>query len=115
MRPKAVTFSKLFFIVATSCLSRPNLHAELKVFSDFENASARVTAIEQETQTIHFHPAGNPARGWPCWWSLRVEGADPKRPVTLELQVPRPVMAWDHKQMAANWAMPDRAAVSTNG
>src|SRR5262245_8947897 len=96
---KAVKLFRLLFLVVIALFSLSNVRAELKAFADFENASARITAVDQETQTIHFQPAGNPERGWPCWWSLRVEGADPTRPVTLELQVPRPVMPYDHKQM----------------
>ena len=63
-----------------------NIHAELKVTSNFENGSARVTGIDQAAQIIRFQPACNPARGLPNWWFLRVDGADPTRPVLFELR-----------------------------
>ncbi len=81
--------------------------AEIKVASNFESGSARVTEIDQAAQRIRFQPAGNPARGWPNWWFLRVDGADPDRPVLFELRA--------QPGLDPKWTMPTQAAFSANG
>jgi hypothetical protein len=95
-----------------------NAQIQLQVATDFEGGSARVESIDQVTHTIRFFPAGDPHRGWPCWWSLRVDGAPKDGQVTFEL-APSPVIAQEGptkgKQLPGSWAMPDRAALSTNG
>src|SRR4051812_3935711 len=50
-------------------------YAELTVATDFEGGSARHVAIDQAARVIRFMPGGDAARGWPCWWFLRVDGA----------------------------------------
>ena len=81
----------------------------LRVLSDFEAGSARVLQIDQQQRTIRFSPAGDPQRGWPCWWMFRVEGITPGETLTLELTPAEPKKASD------SFSKPDRAAFSLDG
>jgi len=91
----------------------------LSVESDFEGASVKVIEIKPETQTIRFMPAGDPARGWPCWWYFRVTDLDRGKPLTLELQGSDATMLQKGsgfgKPLAASWATPERATFSVDG
>ncbi|MEP6669107.1 MAG: M14 family zinc carboxypeptidase, partial [Chthoniobacter sp.] len=84
-----------------------------------EGGSARILSIDQNTRTIRFMPAGDPARGWPCWWSLRVDGAEAG--VTLNFELlgsDRPIpQAGENlgRPLSSAWATPMRAAVSFDG
>lgn len=95
------------------------LAAELRVRTDFEGGSARVAAVDQEARVIRFQPGGDPERGWPCWWSLRVEGVARGEKLILDLGgSDRPARnngAPTGKPLSAVWAMPMRAAISTDG
>lgn len=92
-------------------------HAELSVTSEFEGGSARVLSIDQATRTIRFMPAGDPERGWPCWWFLRVNGAEAGSTVHFEIVgSDRPLpQAVGGKPLNVSWATPVRAAVSFDG
>ncbi len=70
----------LFLIMASI-----SAQAALTVMTNFEGASARVLALDPATQTIRIVPAGNPGRGWPCWWYLRLNGVDVDRPLVLQV------------------------------
>jgi hypothetical protein len=100
-------FAGVLPVAALLALQTGSIRAELRVSSDFESGSARVIEIDQATQTVLFQSAGDAARGWPNWWFLRVDGADPQRPVVFKLR--------SRPEIAANWTMPSRAAFSTNG
>lgn len=93
--------------------------AEVRVRTDFDGGSARVESIDQAARVIRFMPGGDPERGWPCWWSLRVEGVPKGEKVTLELGgSDRPARnngVNTGKPLAPAWAMPGRAALSTDG
>lgn len=90
--------------------------AELSVVTDFEGGSARVLSIDQQTKTIRFMPAGDPARGWPCWWYLRVNGVEAGSTLHFEIAgSDRPMPQGGGKPLAASWATPVRAAVSFDG
>jgi len=93
--------------------------AELRVSSDFEGGSAKVEAIDQSARVIRFMPDGDPHRGWPCWWYLRVDGVAKDERVTLDLAgSDRPARNNGQdtgKPLAASWAMPARATFSTDG
>jgi hypothetical protein len=53
------------------CLVCPGIaRGEIRVATDFEGGSARVLAIDQAARAVRICPAGEPARGWPCWWYL---------------------------------------------
>ncbi|MEQ1858971.1 MAG: M14 family zinc carboxypeptidase [Chthoniobacteraceae bacterium] len=95
------------------------VRAELKVATDFEGGSARVISIDDATQTIRFMPGGDPARGWPCWWFLRVDGAEPGAIIAFEIVASDRVIPQTGgnkgKPLPVSWATPVRAAVSSDG
>lgn len=93
--------------------------AELRVSTDFEGASARVEAVDQAARVVRFMPDGDPQHGWPCWWYLRVDGAEMGERVTLDLAASdRPTRNNGQETgepLAPSWAMPTRAAFSADG
>jgi predicted RNA-binding Zn-ribbon protein involved in translation (DUF1610 family) len=93
--------------------------AELTVATNFEGASARVLSLDPVTQTIRITPNGNPERGWPCWWFLRVTGVDIARPLVLRVLANTPNISSEggnkHVRLGTDWSLPDRVSVSTNG
>jgi hypothetical protein len=92
--------------------------ATLRVSSDFESGSARVLALDETAQTITITPAGDPARGMPSWWYLRVDGVDPTRPLTLQVvarEVTTPGDSGISRRLNPLWTFPTRAAISTDG
>ncbi|MCD6050654.1 MAG: Zinc carboxypeptidase [Verrucomicrobia bacterium] len=92
--------------------------AEVKARTDFEGGSATIESIDQATKTIRFTPGGDPARGWACWWYLRVDGVAKDETLTLDLGASNKPTRNDGKltpnPLAASWAMPDRATFSTD-
>jgi len=92
--------------------------ADLRVSTDFEGGSARVESIDQAGRVVRFVPGGDPARGWPCWWSLRVEGVTKGERLTLDLGAsPLPTRnqgVATNKPLASSWAMPGQASFSTD-
>lgn len=92
--------------------------ADLKVTADFPGGSARLESIDQSTRTIRLIPGGDPARGWVCWWSLRIDGTGPGEKIILDLgssDLPtRNNGAVTDKPLDASWAQPGRAAFSTD-
>lgn len=93
--------------------------AELTVSTDFEGGSARVESIDQPTRTIRFMPGGDPQRGWPCWWYLRIDGLPDGESAILGLAASdlpaRNNGQETGKPLASSWCMPTRAAFSTDG
>lgn len=93
--------------------------AELRVSTDFEGGSARVESVDQASRTIRFTPAGDPQRGWPCWWYLRVDGVAKDARLTLDLggsdQPSRDNGKDTTRPLKAEWAMPERATFSSDG
>ena len=93
--------------------------ATLTVVTNFEGASARVLALDPATQTVRITPGGKVERGWPCWWYLRLNGVDVARPLVLQVRANTSVGNSEggtkHKQLGADWSLPARAAISTNG
>jgi hypothetical protein len=93
-----------------------SLNAAISISTDFESGSARVLALDSETQQVRISPAGDPKRGTPNWWYLRVDGIDTHKPLTLEVVARvEAVPAHPGQPLAAAWALPNRAAISTNG
>jgi hypothetical protein len=93
--------------------------AEISVSTDFEGGSAKVLSIDQKNETVRIMPAGDAARGWPCWWYLKVSGLKPGESLTLEvvpsdapLQGPSKNRG---KPLSSAWAFPQRAAWSKDG
>lgn len=92
-------------VVFSTALAR----GELIVTSDFENGSAVVDGIDQASGAIRIHPAGDPARGWPCWWSFKVGGIEPGRKLTIEIdRVPPP------NTLSPVWSQPSHATYSVD-
>jgi len=81
----------------------------LRLSSDFESGSARVLEIDQAQRIVRFSPAGDPQRGWPCWWMFRLDGITPGEVITLELTPAEP------KKSSDSFSKPDRAAYSLDG
>lgn len=92
---------------------------ELRVSTDFEGGSARVEAVDSSARIIRFMPGGDSNRGWPCWWFLRVDGVAQDERVIFDLGASdfpaRNNGTNTARPLAANWAMPERAAFSTDG
>lgn len=93
--------------------------AEITVSTDFEGGSAKVEAINSERREILIRPGGDPARGWPCWWYLRIDGltaAEDAKVVVLGSEQPaRNNGRSTGKPLAPDWALPDRAVISVDG
>ncbi len=83
----------------------------LTVASDFEGASVRVLEIDEAARSVSFMPGGDPARGWPCWWYLRVDGIVPGETITLRLRGSTKTIG-KGKPLSASWAMPAQATFS---
>ncbi|MDZ4288319.1 MAG: M14 family zinc carboxypeptidase [Prosthecobacter sp.] len=95
------------------------LKAELSVHTDFAGGSARVIAVDQAKALVQLMPGGDITRGWPCWWCVRIEGAQPGQEITLELaasdQLQKQPGSGQGKPLAAAWSRPARPAVSDDG
>jgi Zinc carboxypeptidase/Cytosolic carboxypeptidase N-terminal domain len=91
----------------------------LKVVTNFEGGSARVLALDPETQTIRITPGGNPARGWPCWWYFQLKGIDVTRPLVLQVRANTAMVVAEgrdgEQKLGADWSLPSQAAISTDG
>ncbi|MCB1206646.1 MAG: zinc carboxypeptidase [Verrucomicrobiae bacterium] len=93
--------------------------ADLRVSTDFEGGSATVDSIDEGRREIRIRPGGDPARGWPCWWFVRIEGIGKGEAATLVLRgSERPARNNGQdtgKPLSPSWAMPAAAAISEDG
>jgi hypothetical protein len=89
-------------------------HAELRVRTDFEGGNAEVVKLDQATQTLRIMPALHEGRGWPCWWSFKLEGLTVGEAITLEVQ-PQTKPFRDKTVLAAAWCQPKCAWISLDG
>ncbi|SPE53209.1 conserved exported hypothetical protein [Verrucomicrobia bacterium] len=105
--------------VATKPEASRGAQAALTVVTNFEGASANVLALDPDTQTIRITPGGKVERGWPCWWYLRLKGIDVARPLVVQVIANTSVGSSEggakHQKLGADWSLPARAAISTNG
>lgn len=113
-------FSRTFYASSAMLVLAGSAPAmELRVSTAFEGGSARVESVDQAARVIRFMPGGDPGRGWPCWWYLRVDGVPGGERLTLDLagsDLPaRNQGKSTGKPLAASWAMPARATYSTDG
>ena len=60
------------FVMAIVLLTFP-LHAALNMSTDFESGSARVLELDAAAQRVRIAPAGDPKRGMPNWWYVRID------------------------------------------
>jgi hypothetical protein len=93
--------------------------AALKVSADFEGGSATVLGIDTTTQTVRITPSGDPARGIPNWWYLRVDNLNISKPFVLEVfqkeaTLPTDIPGKMHK-VSPEWTWPTQATFSTEG
>ncbi|NII28822.1 zinc carboxypeptidase [Pseudoflavitalea sp. X16] len=92
---------------------------ELRVTTSFESGSARVLGIDNATQTIRIIPAGDPKRGMPNWWNLRIDSINSNKPVFLEVlssgELVQGGPSGNLRKLPPDWTWPDRAAYSTDG
>ena len=106
----------LFFTLLLLC---PLRAAELRVSTDFEGGSATIDAIDSSRREIQIRPGGNPVRGWPCWWFVRIDGLAAGETATLVLRGSERSARNNGKDtgkpLSSDWAMPIAAAVSDDG
>jgi hypothetical protein len=97
----------------------PLTAAELRVSTDFDGGSATIDAIDSERREIQIRPGGDPSRGWPCWWFVRIDGLGAGENATLVLcgseRSARNNGQDTGKPLSSDWAMPIAAAVSDDG
>lgn len=100
-------------------LLSPITAAELRVSTGFDGGSATIDAIDSAKREIHLRPGGDPARGWACWWFVRIEGLGAGEQATLVLRgserTTRNNGQDTGKPLSQDWAMPIAAAVSDDG
>src|SRR4051794_39786991 len=105
------------FLILCAVLAGGRLEAAFKISTDFESGSARGLESGETPPRIRIAPAGDPRRGMPNWWCLRIDGLDTNQPLTLEvnaLDVPVPGSG-DTKPLNPGWTLPERAAISPDG
>jgi len=109
-----LTRTVLFLLLAVAASS-----AGLTVATDFEGGSAKVLAVDEAARAIRFMPGGDPARGWPCWWYLRVDGASVGETLTFDLTASDRLIpqagGYKDKPLPLAWSAPICAAVSFDG
>ncbi len=86
---------------------------DLAVSSDFPGGSAEVIEIDQKQRTILVRPAGDSQFGWPCWWYFQVTGVMPGEELTVTVDASQLKQA-NGQKLSASWALPERAAFSTD-
>jgi hypothetical protein len=91
----------------------------LTVSTNFEGGSAQVLAIDSQEQRIRITPAGDPKRGMPVWWYLRIDHLDTSKVMTLEVVPSDAIIPTDipgkAKKLSPEWTWPAQAAYSVNG
>jgi hypothetical protein len=96
------TGSRRWFLASSAAaLASPALARQngLQVLADFPGGSARVEQVDPAARLIRLQPAGQPERGWVCWWYCKLAGLEPGETYTLEVS-------------GGSFALPDRAMVS---
>jgi hypothetical protein len=109
----------LALALTTFALLSPPARGEITVSTDFEGGSARVLHVDQKSETVRIAPGGDPTRGWPCWWYVRVDGLASGEKLTLIVQPSDLPLAGPGKNrgkpLSAGWCQPMRAALSHDG
>jgi hypothetical protein len=92
---------------------------QLQVSSDFPGGSARVLSLDPAGNTVRITPAGDPDRGWPCWWYFRLDGVDTNQPVVLEVVANQGVVPTGTpgktRKLPAEYSLPEYATFSIDG
>lgn len=88
--------------------------SSISVHSDFEGGNVEVVRIDPASQTLRIKPALIEGRGWPCWWSMRIDGLKPGTELVLEVQAQtRPFR--EKTVLANSWCQPTHAWFSEDG
>ena len=87
--------------------------ARIRVTTNFPGGSAVVNSIDRKSGTIHITPTVRSQRGWPCWWYLKVEGAQQGQSIKLKLTASKGEYRTG-RVLTASWSQPDRAVVSVD-
>ncbi len=92
--------------------------ATFAIETRFSGGSATVIKLDSSSASVRIMPAGDPVRGWPAWWCFRAIGLREGQPLKVTVvgsteKIPsgRP---GGGKPLYAGWALPDRAALSTD-
>ena len=106
----------VFWLAPIAGLWDSALHGQenISVHSDFEGGNVEVVRLDQASRSLRIMPALREGRGWPCWWSMKLEGLEPGTNLTLEVQAQtRP---YHENQVLANaWCQPQHAWISEDG
>jgi hypothetical protein len=112
-------YLRLTLAVLPLALLTTSVRGEVTVVTDFEGASAKVHSLDQAAKTVRIAPGGDPARGWPCWWYLRVDGLAKGDKLTLEITPTDAPLVGPGKNrgkpLAPGWCQPTRASISHDG
>ncbi|EMI23353.1 M14-type cytosolic carboxypeptidase [Rhodopirellula europaea] len=89
------------------------------ISTDFEGGSASVLEIDQANSHISIMPDGDPTRGWPLWWFIRVDGLIENQSLKISVFAPTQILpdgvSGAGKPLAGSWAMPAQATWSADG
>lgn len=86
---------------------------DLRVAADFPGGSAEVLSIDPAAAEIEIRPALQFDRGWPCWWYFRVDGANAGKLIRITVRANQAEYR-QGQQLAPHWALPKRAAISSD-
>lgn len=113
----ALVVSVSFLLISLSRAAGTD--SELRVSSDFPGGSANVLNIDRANNSVRITSAGDPKKGWPCWWFFRLDGVDTNKPVVVDVVAYQGTVQTDNPgrttKLAANWSLPDQAAISMDG
>lgn len=87
--------------------------ADITVTTDFPGGSADVKLIDSDAGVIHITPRVRSERGWPCWWYVKIDGANKGQSITLKLSAAKAEFR-SGRVLSAAWSQPDRAAISVD-
>jgi hypothetical protein len=112
--PLLATASLMLLITAGE--PRNLIAAELSVTSDFPGGSGDVLLIERhdDSTKVEITPSLQLQRGWPCWWFVRIDNAIVGQKISLTVRGNDSPFRGTQK-LSANWALPQRAAISVDG
>jgi hypothetical protein len=99
----------VLFAILTS-----QLHAEIRVYTDFDGGNAEVLMLDQASLTLRIMPELHAGRGWPCWWYFKLDGLTAGRTIQLQVQAQTKPFR-DSFVLSATWCQPKHAWLSIDG
>ena len=113
------TDSQNAFSISANTINTCQVQDSLTVSTNFEGGSARVLAMNKQTQTLTITPAGDARRGMPNWWYLRLDNIDTTKTVSIEVVINDAVLPTDvpgkTQKLSPSWTWPTQASFSTDG